>query len=299
MKLPFCSRLLVFHTELLKGGLPEHLIVASEQDVGSAASHVRGDGDRAKPARLGYDRSLALMLFRVEHLVPDATFDKLLRQPLGSLHRRRAHEHGLPLGVTALYLVGNGGELGIGSAENQVAFVFADHGLVRGNRDNGHVIDAAKLAVGGERRARHAGELLVQAEVVLKCDSCDGVRLGFNLNVFLRLDCLMETLGIAAALHDAARKAIDDLHFAPIDHVIMVELEEELRLERLTQSVRGSPRQIGVHFAAEHFLDFYKAVFGFVHRSALLVEDDVVLGIELSRDFGEGGADSRRRTGEP
>ena len=167
VELPFCSRLLIFHTELLKGGLTKHLIVASEQDVGSAASHVGGDGDRAKPARLGYDRSLALVLFRVEHLVPDATFGKLLRQPLGSLHRRRAHEHGLPLGVTALYLVGNGGELDLGSAENQVAFVFADHGLVRGNRDDGHVVDAAKLAVGGKCRARHAGKLLVQAEVVL------------------------------------------------------------------------------------------------------------------------------------
>ena len=167
VKLPLGGRPLIFHAELLKGSLPEHLIVASEQDVGSAASHVRGDGDRAKPARLGNDRSLALVLFRIEHLVRDATFGKHPRQPLGSLHRRRAHEHGLPLGVTALYLVGNGGELGIGSAENQVAFVFADHGLVRGNRDDGHVVDAAKLAVGGKCRARHAGKLLVQAEVVL------------------------------------------------------------------------------------------------------------------------------------
>ena len=43
----------------------------------------------------------------------------------------------------------------------------------------------------------------------------------------------METLGIAAALHDAAREGIDDLHFAPVDHVVMVDLEQELGLERL------------------------------------------------------------------
>ena len=65
---------LVFHTELIKGSPPKHLIVASEQNVGSAASHVGGNGDRAKPARLGNDRSLALMFFRVKHLVSDATF---------------------------------------------------------------------------------------------------------------------------------------------------------------------------------------------------------------------------------
>ena len=74
VELPFCSRLLVFHTEFLKGGLPKHLIVASEQNVGSAAGHVGGNGDRSKPARLGNDRGLALMFFRVEHLVPDAAF---------------------------------------------------------------------------------------------------------------------------------------------------------------------------------------------------------------------------------
>ena len=55
MELPLCCQLLVFHTEFLKGGLPKHLIVASEQNVGSAASHVGGNGDRAEPARLGND----------------------------------------------------------------------------------------------------------------------------------------------------------------------------------------------------------------------------------------------------
>ena len=143
--------------------------------------------------------------------------------------------------MTALYIGGNGGELGLGCAENQIALVFADHGLVRGDGDDGHMVDMIELAVGGERRARHAGELLVQAEVVLQCDGCDGVRLGLNLNVFLRLDCLMETLGIAATLHDAAREGIDDLHFAPVDHVVVVELEQELGLERLAQPVRCGP----------------------------------------------------------
>ena len=161
------------------------------------------------------------------------------------------------------------------------------------------MIDAAKLAVGGERRARHAGELLVQAEVVLQRDGCDGVRLRLDLNVFLRLDGLMETLGIAAALHDAARKAIDNFHLAPIDHVIMVELEEELRLERLTQSVRGSPGQIGVHFAAEQFLDFREAGLGFIHGATLLVEDDVRLRVKPCRDLGEAVAYLGRRTGKP
>ena len=67
------------------------------------------------------------------------------------------------------------------------------------------------------------------------------MRLGLNLNVFLRLDCLMETLGIAATLHDAAREGIDDLHFAPVDHVVMVDFEQELGLERLAQPVRCGP----------------------------------------------------------
>ena len=43
--------------------------VAAEHDVGPATSHVGGDGDHARTARLSHDLGFARMLLGVEHLV--------------------------------------------------------------------------------------------------------------------------------------------------------------------------------------------------------------------------------------
>ena len=60
----------------------EELGVAAEHDVGAAAGHVGGDGDRAAPAGLGDDRGLPLVLLGVEHLVRDAALGEQPRQVL-------------------------------------------------------------------------------------------------------------------------------------------------------------------------------------------------------------------------
>ena len=50
----------------------EEVDVAAEHDVGAAAGHVGGDGDRAAPAGLGDDAGLLLVVLGVEHVVRDA-----------------------------------------------------------------------------------------------------------------------------------------------------------------------------------------------------------------------------------
>ena len=41
-------------------------------------------------------------------------------------------------------------------------------------------------------------------EVVLQGDGGEGLRGGFDLDAFLCLDCLVQAVGVASALHDAA-----------------------------------------------------------------------------------------------
>ena len=54
--------------------LGQHLGVAAEEDVGAAAGHVGGDGDRALAARLRDDVGLALVLLGVQHVVRTPRF---------------------------------------------------------------------------------------------------------------------------------------------------------------------------------------------------------------------------------
>ncbi len=75
-------------------------------------------------------------------------------------------------------------------------------------------------------------ELVVEAEVVLEGDRRERLVLLADPNALLGLDGLMESLGPAASLEDAAGELVDDHHLAVDDRVVGVALEERLCLQR-------------------------------------------------------------------
>ena len=91
--------------------LGHHLRVAAEDDVGAAAGHVGGDGDRALAAGLGDDLGLALVVLGVQHVVRDAALLEQRGDDLALLHRDGADQDGLPLVVAVRDLVADGVEL--------------------------------------------------------------------------------------------------------------------------------------------------------------------------------------------
>ena len=100
----------------------------------------------------------------------------------------------------------------------------------------------------GLGRAGHAGELVVHAEVVLQGDRGEGLVLLLDLHALLGLDRLVQALGPAPALEDAAGELVDDLHLAVLDDVVLVALVQLLGLERgleLVDEVRLTPRRTG------------------------------------------------------
>ena len=99
------------------------------------------------------------------------------------------------------------------------------------------VVDLDELLLLGLRRSGHAGELLVQAEVVLERDRRERDVLLADAHALLRLDRLVEALAPAPAFHDAAGELVDDLDLVLLDDVVDVALVERLRLERLHEVV--------------------------------------------------------------
>ena len=88
-----------------------------------------------------------------------------------------------------------------------------------------------------ERRAGHAGELLVHAEIVLERDR--GQRLVFRLDrlMLLGLERLVQPFRIAPARHHAAGELVDDHHLAVADDVVLVALEQLMGAQRLIDVV--------------------------------------------------------------
>jgi len=201
-------------------------------DVGPAPRHVRRDRDGALLPRLGHDLGLLLgpVLLGVEHVVGNAFPLKGAADRLGHLHRGRAHEHRLAALVVLLDLLDDGVVLLPLRLEDEVVLVVPPHRLVGGDDHHVQVVDLVELLRLRLRRAGHAGQLVVHAEVVLERDGGVGLRGVLNLDLLLRLQRLVEALRVAAPLHDASGVLVDDLYLALLHDVLGVALVQGERL---------------------------------------------------------------------
>ncbi len=95
------------------GRLGHVLGVAAQHDIGTAAGHVGGDGDRAELARLRDDLGLLLVVLGVQHVVLDALAGQHLGQQLVLLDGNRADQHRLALVVAAFLSCDDGAVLAL------------------------------------------------------------------------------------------------------------------------------------------------------------------------------------------
>ena len=256
--------------------------VAAQQDVGTTTSHVGSDGHGAVASGLGNDMSLALVMLSVEDLVRDAALGKGGRQLLRAFDGDGAHQDRLALGVTALDVVGNGVVLGLDGAVHQVLVVNTLNGLVGGDDLDGQLVDLAELGILGECRTGHAGELVIQTEVVLQGDGGQRLVLLAHEHALFGLDGLMQALGVAAAFHDATGELVDDLDLAVGDHVLLVAMEHVLGLQRLLQVVDQLAGEIGIDVLdAQTVLDLLKAALGGGDGVLGLIHDVVARGLDV------------------
>ena len=163
-------------------------------------------------------------------------------------------------------------ELAFLRLEDEILLVLARHVDVRRDLDDVEVVDLDELLLLRLRRTGHAGELVVETEVVLQRDRGERLVLLLDANAFLRLDRLVQALAPAAAFHDAAGELVDDLHLAVLDHVLDVAVVERLRLQRLDEVVDELRvlRRVEV-LDPQRALDLLDALLGDGDRLVLLV----------------------------
>ena len=261
--------------EVLAG---HELGVAAEQDVGTAAGHVGGDGDHAEAAGLGDDFGFLLVELGVEDDVADALALEDVGEQLGLFDAGGADEDGLLFGVQALDLVGDGEVLFLRGAVDDVGVFDAQHLAVGGDDDDVELVDLVELGGFGFGGAGHAGELFVEAEVVLEGDGGEGLVFLADLHAFLGFDGLVQAIGPAAAGHEAAGELVDDDDFAVLDDVLDVALVEGVGLDGDLDVVLHVPVfGVGDVADAEQLFDLLPAFVGDGDGAGLFV-DDVVAG---------------------
>ncbi|CAN4048641.1 hypothetical protein EJMLMN_EJMLMN_09525, partial [Dysosmobacter welbionis] len=149
--------------------------VAAQHDIGAAAGHVGGHGDGAELARLGHDLRFLLMVLGVQQVVLDALPGQQAAEQLVLLNGHGTHQHGLALGVAVLDLLDDRSVLACLGLVHHVVVVVALVGPVGGDLHNVQLVDGAELLLLRHGGAGHAGQLVVQAEVVLEGDGGQGL----------------------------------------------------------------------------------------------------------------------------
>ena len=117
---------------------------------------------------------------------------QLSREILGDLDRDRADQDRLAALVALLDVSRPPPELAVLVLEDVVVVVVADHRLVGRDLDHSGLVDLHELLRLGQRRAGHAGELFVEAEVVLQGDRRQGLVLLADAHPLLGLDRLVQ-----------------------------------------------------------------------------------------------------------
>ena len=201
------------------------------------------------------------------------------RQHLGLLDGHRADEDRPALLGHLDDLVDQGVELGRLVAVDEVGEVVADHLAVGRDRHDLELVDLVQLLGLGHGRAGHAGQLVVQPEVVLEGDRGQRHALALDAQALLRLDRLVEALAPAPAGHLAAGELVDDDDLAVLDDVVPVALVQGVRAEGLLE-VAGQPRVGVVHVLdAEPALHLLDAFLG--RGDGLVLEVDEVVAALL------------------
>jgi hypothetical protein len=247
----------------------------------------------------------------VQHLVRDLVLLQEGRQHLRLLDADGAHQHRLLTRPGLLDQLDDRVVFLLGGPIDLVVVILAHAGQVGRDFDHLEPVDVHEFRRLGHRRARHARQLRVHAEVVLEGDGGVGRGLPLDLHPFLGLERLVQALRIAPTRHHAAGEFVDDDDLAVLHDVVGVAAEQLVGAQRLRDVMDQrdvvevvemlAPHQVGL---AQHLLDVLGALLGqrdllvlFVLLEILgheLGDERVHADVELRRVVHRAGDDQRR-----
>ena len=187
---------------------------------------MRRDRDSSVLTGLGDDLRFHLMELGVQNIVRDSLSAEHLGDVLRDLDRDRADQNGLSLIMSFLDGFNDCLIFLFLGLVDCILMVHTDHRLICGDLDNVHTVDLAEFALLGESRTGHAALLIEFIEEVLESDGSERLALFFDLDIFLRFDCLMKAVTVASSGHHTACKFIYDQHLVVFDDIVMIPVHQ-------------------------------------------------------------------------
>ena len=108
---------------------------------------------------------------------------------------------------------------------------------VRRNNYNVHSIDFTELCLLCKSCTSHTSLLVILVEEVLECNSCKSLILSINLNAFLCLQCLMETIAESTSRHYTASKLINNQDLIIFYNIVLISMHQSMCTNSLKHAV--------------------------------------------------------------
>ena len=153
------------------------------------------------------------MVFGIEDTVRHLFALEHAAQQLGRLDASGAHQHGLAAAVGFLDFGDDSVVLLAPGLVDAVVGILAQDAAVRRDNDHAQLVDVVELVGLGFGGAGHAGQLLVQAEVILDGDRGERLRRAVDLDAFLGRDGLVQAVTPTPSRHFAAGALVHDDDF--------------------------------------------------------------------------------------
>ena len=196
----------------------------AQLNVRTTAGHVCRNRNCAHLPCQCNDFRFLCMIFCIQHLMLHALHLQQLAQCFGFFDCNRTNQYRLSLFVCRNNISYHRAEFARLGTIHNIIQILSLYRAVCGNFHNVHPIDITEFFFLCFRRTCHTAFLSIFIEIVLEGNRCQSFALSAHLYVFLRLDCLMQTVGIASARHHTPRKFINDNDFALMNHIILIQM---------------------------------------------------------------------------
>ena len=220
----------------------QHFDIAAQLDIGATTRHVGGDGDSAELAGIGDDLGFLFVLAGVQHIMRHPGGFQQRRQRFRFLDRRGADQHRLTLGTGLLDRFHHRLILFAPGAVDRVMFVLALHRAVGRHFDHAQLVNLGKFIGFGGGGAGHARQFVIEPEIVLERDRCEGDVFGLYLHILLGLNRLMQPVRQPPPRHHPPGEFVDQHHFVAFDDIFLVTGKQLVGAQALIDMVNDGGR---------------------------------------------------------
>ena len=146
------------------------------------------------------------------------------RQRFVVFNRGGADQHRLAALKAVLDVVDDGLRFFLRCAKHLIHFINTNHRAMRRDDYRFQPVNLLELERLGIRRAGHAGQFFIHAEIVLESNRRQRLVFLLDRHAFLGFHRLVQTFRPAPAGHQPPGKFIDDDHFIVLHHVVLVKV---------------------------------------------------------------------------